>query len=310
MQRIQYHQYGGPEGMRLESYTPSVPRRGEIRIRVKAASINPLDWQLRQGFMKLIMGNRFPRGMGMDLAGVVEAVGPGVKELSVGDEVLGQTPMTKQNAFSELAVTKANLVIPKPASLSFRDAAALPTVGVTAWRALVLVARLKRGQSVLINGAAGGVGRAAVAVAKAQGAVVSVRVGTASTREMGNEGLALVLDYNEPLPRSLQKSFDVVLDCHGGLTAREEFELLKPRGVAVDIVPNAGNLFRSLVSSRHRMVRAAPSREILQKVADLSVAGKFALPVSRTAPLSEAIAMIRDLEAGQRVTGKAVILMS
>lgn len=309
MQRIQYHRYGGPEGMRLERCTPPLPGRGEIRIRVKAASVNPLDWQLRQGFMKLVMGNRFPRGMGMDLAGVVDAVGPGVTGLAIGDEVLGQTPMNNQNAFSELATTVPSLVIPKPPSLSFATAAAFPTVGLTAWRALVLVARLKAGQSVLVNGAAGGVGQAALAIARARGAVVSARVGTASMGVMESHGLAVLLDYNQAIPHSLRHSFDVVFDCHGGLTAKEEESLLKPGGVAVDIVPNMGNLLRSLLSPKHRFARGAPGNTILRAVADLAVAGKLPLPVGRTAPLSEAIAMISDLEAGKRVTGKAVIVM-
>ncbi|MBP0617756.1 NADP-dependent oxidoreductase [Jiella mangrovi] len=309
MQRIQYRQYGGPDAMRLETYTPPLPRRGEIRIRVKAASVNPLDWQLRQGFMKFVMGNHFPRGMGMDLAGIVEAIGPEVKVFSVGDEVLGQTPMNNQNAFSELAVTKADLVIPKPCSLSFTAAAALPSVGLIAWRALVVVAELKEGQSVLINGASGGVGQAALAIAETVGCVVSARVGTTSMREMENRGLAFVLDYNQPIPTHLRHSFDVVLDCHGSLTAKEEESLIRSGGFAVDIVPNVGNLLRSLISPKHRFARGAPSNDILLKVADLAVAGKFPLPVGRTAHLFDAIAMIRDLEAGKRVAGKAVIVM-
>ena len=296
--------------MRLEDYTPRLPGRGEIRVRVKAASVNPLDWQLRQGFMRLIMGSRFPRGMGMDLAGVVDAIGPGVKELSVGDEVLGQTPMSNQNAFSELAITNPSLVITKPSSLSFVAAAALPSVGLTAWRALILVAGLKAGQTVLINGAAGGVGQAALAIARAIGAVVSARVGSTAIRAMEEQGLAYVLDYSRPIPDSLRHSFDVVFDCHGGLAAKEEESLLKPGGIAVDIVPNAGNLLLSLFSTKHRFARGAPSNDILRKVVDLAVVGKFPLPVSRTAPLSDAIAMIRDLEAGKRVMGKAVIVMT
>jgi NADPH:quinone reductase-like Zn-dependent oxidoreductase len=166
VQRIQYDRYGGSEVMRLETYELPAPGKGEIAVRVKAASINPLDWKLRQGFMELMMGRRFPRAMGMDFAGVVEAVGAGVTGFAHGDEVLGQVPMTKPGFFAETAITTSNLVIKKPASLSFPAAAALPTVGVTAWRALIDGGKLKTGQSVFINGAAGGVGQAAIAVAK------------------------------------------------------------------------------------------------------------------------------------------------
>ena len=309
MQRIQYHRYGGPDVMRLETYDLSAPGKGEVLVRVKAASINPLDWKLRQGFMKLVMGRRFPRAMGIDFSGVIEAVGPGVTDVSAGDAVLGWTPMMAPGAFAETVVTTSNLVIKKPPNLSFPEAAALPSVGVTAWRALIDVGGLKAGQSVFINGAAGGVGQAAIAIARAFGAAITARVGPSAVAELSSSGLTRVLDYNQPLPVDLAQSFDVVFDCHGSLTAEEEEMLIKPSGVAIDIDPTLGNLFRSLTSSKHRMVRGLPSQEILGKVLGLAVDGFFPIAISRTAPLSEAIALITDLEAGRRAGGKAVILM-
>ncbi len=143
MQRIQYHQYGGPGVMRLETYQLPAPTTGEIPVRVKAASVNPLDLKLRQGFMKLMMGGRFPRAMGLDFSGVVETIGPGVTGFSLGDNVLGTAPMKTSGAFGEAVITTSDLLIKKPAALSFREAAALPSVGVTAWRALVDTGKLK-----------------------------------------------------------------------------------------------------------------------------------------------------------------------
>ena len=130
MQRVQYHEHGGPDTMRLETYHLPPPNKGEILLKVKAASINPLDWKLRQGFMKFMMGRRFPRSMGIDLAGIVEEVGPGVTGFAIGDEVVGQVPMMTPGAFAETAITTDKLVVKKPASLSFTAAAALPSVGV------------------------------------------------------------------------------------------------------------------------------------------------------------------------------------
>jgi NADPH:quinone reductase-like Zn-dependent oxidoreductase len=193
--------------------------------------------------------------------------------------------------------------------LTFAAAAALPTVGSTAWRALVVVAKLKGGQSVLINAAAGGVGQAAVAIAQTMGAVVSVRVGPSSIAEMAKREFASVVDYSQPIPARLHHSFDVVLDCHGGLTAREERSLIKSGGVAVDIVPTLSNMRRAIFSSRHRLVRAAPSQDILRKVTDLASSGKLLIPVNRTSSLSEAISLIKDLETGKRGPGKAVIVL-
>ncbi|MDQ0395599.1 NAD(P)-dependent alcohol dehydrogenase [Labrys monachus] len=309
MQRIQYHRYGGPEVMRLEAYELPAPGKNEILVRVKAASINPLDWKLRQGFMKLMMGRRFPRAMGMDFAGVVEGIGPGVTGFAHGDQVLGQVPMMKPGAFAETAITTSNLVIKKPASLSFAAAAVLPTVGVTAWRALIDGGKLKPGQSLFINGASGGVGQAAIAIAKAFGAVITARVGPSSLASSADMGLAGVLDYTQPLPDHLKRAFDVVFDCHGGLTSREEDFLTRRSGIAVDIDPTVGNLIRSLISSKHSFVRGVPSTLILQKIVDLATAGQFKIPINRTARLSEAIALIGDLETGNRLPGKSVILM-
>lgn len=309
MQRIQYHRYGGPEVMRLEAYELPALGKGEILVRVKAASINPLDWKLRHGFMKFMMGRRFPRAMGMDFAGVVEGIGRGVTGFARGDEVLGQVPMMAPGAFAETAITTSNLVIKKPASLSFPAAATLPTVGVTAWRALIDGGKLKTGQSVFINGASGGVGQAAIAIAKAFGAVITARVGPSSLANFADLGLARVLDYTQPLSNNLKSAFDVVFDCHGGLTSREEDFLTKRSGIAVDIDPTVGNLIRSLISSKHSFVRGVPSTLILQKIVDLATAGQFSIPISRTAPLSDAIALISDLEAGNRLPGKSVISM-
>jgi NADPH:quinone reductase-like Zn-dependent oxidoreductase len=309
MQRIQYHRYGGPEVMRLEAYQLPSLGKGEILVRVKAASINPLDWKLRQGFMKLMMGRRFPRAMGMDFAGIVEGIGPGVTGFTNGDDVLGQVPMMAQGAFAEAAITTSNLIIHKPAALSFAAAAALPTVGVTAWRALIDGGKLKAGQSVFINGASGGVGQAAIAIAKVFGAVITARVGPSSLASFADMGLARVLDYSQPLPNNLNGTFDVVFDCHGGLTSRQEDFLTKRSGIAVDIDPTVGNLIRSLISTRHSFVRGVLSTLILQKMVDLATAGQFSIPISRTAPLPEAIALISELEAGNRLPGKSVILM-
>lgn len=247
--------------------------------------------------------------MGMDFSGIVAATGPGVTGFARGDEVLGQVPMMKPAAFAQTAITTADLVIKKPALLSFPAAAALPTVGVTAWRALVDGGKLKAGQSVFVNGAAGGVGQAAIAVARTFGAVITARVGPSCLARFADLGLARVLDYTQPLPADLKGTFDVVLDCHGSLRAAQEDFLTKRSGIAVDIDPNVGNLIRSLVSRRHSFVRGVLSPSILQKMADLTAAGQVKIPISRAVPLSEAIALIGALEAGNWLPGKSVIVM-
>jgi NADPH:quinone reductase-like Zn-dependent oxidoreductase len=166
MKRIQYHRYGGPEEMVLETYELRAPGSDEIVVLVKASSVNPADWKMRQGAMKFMTGRRLPRAMGTDFSGVVESVGADVTRFRAGDEVFGTVPLKPFGAFAEKLITKEKLTVKKPASISHEEAATLPTVGVTAWRAMVQKGRLKTEQTVFVNGAYGGVGQAAVHIEK------------------------------------------------------------------------------------------------------------------------------------------------
>ena len=187
MKRVQYRQYGGPEELRLDEVTHPEPGRGQIRVRVRAAAVNPMDWKIRRGEMKMLSGSRFPRGLGHDFAGEVEAVGPGVERLKVGDEVQGATTIRQAGTFAEYVVADEKNTWLKPSSVSFEQAAALTLVSVTAWVALMTKARLRAGQSVFISGCMGGVGRSAVQIARMRGAEVA---GSCSAPER-EEALAL-----------------------------------------------------------------------------------------------------------------------
>jgi NADPH:quinone reductase-like Zn-dependent oxidoreductase len=308
MKRIQYHRYGGPEEMHLETHELAALGKDEILVRIKAASINPFDWKVRQGTMKMFVRGKFPRGMGTDFAGVVEAVGANISRLRIGDEVLGTGPLAG-GAFGEQVVTKEKLVIKKPEALSFEQTAALPNVAVTAWKALVLKGHLKAGQAVFVNGALGGVGEAAVYIAKAMGASVAGRVGPNALDEAKTIGVDPVLEYTKPIPSSLSGRFDVVFDTNGSLSIAEGNALARSKGIVVDTNPTGAKFMKSLFSSRRQFVLGTPDISILQKIVDLASSGKLPLTIGRTAPLAEAIALISDLEAGRRTKGKAVIVI-
>jgi NADPH:quinone reductase-like Zn-dependent oxidoreductase len=119
MKRIQYHRYGGPEVMRLENFELPRPGKGEVLVRVMAAAANPMDWKIRNGEMRIMTGRSFPRGLGNDFAGVVEAVGEGVTRLRAGDAVLGGTSLKGAGAFAEMVIAKEKAVVKKPADLSY-----------------------------------------------------------------------------------------------------------------------------------------------------------------------------------------------
>jgi len=172
MKRIQYLNFGAPEELRLDEVNRPDAGKGQIRVEVRAAAVNPMDGKLRRGEMKAISGARFPRGLGHDFAGVVEAVGLGMKRLKVGDEVFGVTSIRQAGAFAEYVVTDEKNAALKPRSFSFEQAAAFTIVSLTAWNALVEKARLREGQLVFVTGCLGGVGRSAVQIARMRGANV------------------------------------------------------------------------------------------------------------------------------------------
>jgi NADPH:quinone reductase-like Zn-dependent oxidoreductase len=307
MERLEYTAYGGPEVVHLSPFT--LPKPGdEIIVRVAASSVNPLDWKLRSGVMKMATGSKFPRAMGSDFSGTVESVGSQVSQFKPGDAVLGTTSMKASGAFAPMLVTSQKLVVKKPDNLSFAQAACLPVVGVTAWLALTKKSQLKPGQRLFLNGATGGVGLAAGEIARAIGAQVAGRVGPKSMAQARTLGIDPALDYSKPLPTSLSGAFDVVFDCNGTLSPMESKNLIKRGGIVVDIVPTLGKFFRSVTSSWYKVLIADTKAENLQAVTDLAASGKLNIPIARTISLPEAASLLESLERGERLFGKALIL--
>jgi len=307
MERLEYDRYGGPELVHLASFTLSPPQANEVVVRVAAASINPVDWKIRGGDMKILTGSKFPRAMGSDFAGTVEAVGPKVTDLKPGDAVVGTVPMKASGAFAPVLITTRDLVVKKPDSLSFAEAASLPVAGVTAWLILVKYAGLKRGQTLFLNGATGAVGHAAIAIAREIGAEVTGRVGPQSIAQAQSLGLSHALDYTKPLPTTLDGTFDVVFDANGSLSIGEGDRLIKRGGKVFDIAPTKWKFLKALISRSRKVIIANVKAENLQPVVDLAAASKLAIPIVQTVSLAQAPALLASLEQGKRLNGKAVI---
>lgn len=307
MERLEYDRYGGPELVHLAAFTLPEPRAHEVRVRVAVASINPLDWKIRNGDLKMLTGSAFPRAMGTDFAGTVEAVGSTVSNLKPGDAVVGTVSMKCSGAFAPRLITSSDQLVKKPDNLSFAETACLPIAGVTAWLVLVKHARLTRGQKLLINGATGAVGHAAIAIAREIGAEVTGRVGPQSIAKAQSLGLSLALDYTKPVPKALDGVFDVVFDVHGSLSIPEGDRLIKQGGKVFDIAPTTWKFLRALVSRSRKVVIAKVTAVNLQPVVDLAAANKLSIPVVQTVSLAQAPALLASLEQGQRLNGKAVI---
>jgi len=307
MERLQYENYGGPKPVHLAPFTMLQPKEDEIAVRVAAAGINPLDWKTRRGDMKMLTGWKFPRAMGTDFAGTVEDVGSRVCDLEPGDAVMGTMAMTGSGAFAPRQITRRDLVVRKPDTWSYIEAASLPSAGVTAWLALVMKAGLQRGQNLFINGATDAVGNAAIAIARDIGAKVTGRVGPRLVTQARALGLSLALDETKPLPEALDGTFDVVFDVNGSLSSREGSCLIKRDGMIIDIAPTPYKFLRALLSLSRKVVIADVKAEYLQHVVDLATAHKLAIPMARTIALADAPALLASLQHGKRLDGKAVI---
>src|SRR3954469_20575293 len=232
MKAIRIHGYGGPEVLVYEDAPQPEPAAGEVLVRVHATALNPVDRFTRAGYLQGMVSFTLPFIPGLDLAGVVDAVGEGVTTVAVGDAVYGYSNMMRQGAYAEYALVSAGEIAPKPASVDFETAASVPLVGLTAWQGLFTVAGLQPGQTVLIHGA-GGVGSLAVQFARAKGALVLATAGSDKLALLRDLGVAEAIDYTTTRFEDVVRDVDVVFDTVGGELTEPSLAVLKPGGIYV-----------------------------------------------------------------------------
>ncbi|MDT3670189.1 MAG: NADP-dependent oxidoreductase [Aromatoleum sp.] len=305
MKAVRYHDYGGPEVMRVEDVSVPAVGAGEVLVRVEASSVNPVDWKVRSGAARAILQFPFPIVPGGDIAGVVEAVGEGVTGFGKGDEVFGLVGMV--GACAEFVAVDAAKLARKPASLSFEEAASLPLVALTAWQGFFADGRDVSGKKVLVHNAAGGVGSAAVQIAKAKGARVVATASPKNAEFVRFLGADEVVDFRTtPVSRCAQ-DIDVLLDLVGDPKAIELWALVKPGGVVIRI---AGGADAAALAEEGGLTivktRVKPDGAQLAQIAALVDAGKVRPVVATTLPLSE-IAAAHELSRGGHVRGKVVL---
>lgn len=288
--------------------------RGELVARVRAASLNPLDWKIRAGKMKLVAGRKFPKRTGFDFSGVVESCGPEVAGLKPGDEIFGQTnPFTAgRGTFAEKCVTQSGLVGLKPARLSFAEAATAPCAGLSAMQSLRHCA-VGRGSRVLLIGASGGLGLFAIPLAKRLGAHVTAVCSGHGIDLVKRLGADAVIDRQKVNPLAPGQEYDAVLD----LAAVHSFtacrHLLAPRGIYLNTMPGAGTIWSqcwtSLFSARKaRVLMMKPSAGDLGELGDLMATGAVKPGVGRVFPFDdEAVREMHRLSQDGHVLGKLVL---
>lgn len=309
MKRIQYYQYGGPEQMKLEQFALRTPGKGEVAVKVHFASVNPIDWKVRSGYLKMMTGKKFPRAMGSDISGIVTAVGPGVTRFKRGDAVFGSVKIQDGGALGEAAISPETFLAKKLDSLSFEEAACLGTPGVTAWNGIVDKAKVIAGQRVFINGCAGAVGEAAVQLALVLGATVAGSCGANAMQRMSDLGVKPLFDYRTTDLARISDRFDVVYDTAGTMDTGTAFGLLRSGGVFLDINPTPGKFIRAIFNRKLKPIVCTARADVLDGIAKAADKEKLRLPIGEIVPLNDAIRAITALESGRKANGKVLVRM-
>lgn len=329
MKAVQMTAYGDPGVLAVHEVPTPEPGRGEVCVRIRASSVNPIDWKIRSGGQRGLIRYRMPRTLGLDLSGEVCAVGPGVADLKVGDEVWGSPSHTAGGTYAEYAVVPASQLGPKPPTLSHHEAAALPLVGLTAWQALVIKARVQPGERVLVQAGAGGVGHVAIQIAKSLGAEVITTCSTRNVELVRALGADRVIDYTREDLVLVLKDVDVGLEALGGAHRARTLQVIRRGGRMPCIVGNIPVYVKRYgpwfgvplavadivgFSARARVMRGVrvfqvvrpPRRDLLDALAALVASGGLHPRVDRVFGLDELSEAHRYSETG-RAQGKIVI---
>jgi NADPH:quinone reductase-like Zn-dependent oxidoreductase len=305
MKAIRIHAYGGPEVLVYEDAPRPAPAAGEVLVRVHATALNPVDRSTRTGYLQQMVNFELPLIPGLDLAGIFEELGPDVTTVSVGDAVYGFSNLMRQGAYAEYARIGMDELAPKPATVDFVTAAAVPLSALAAWQALD-VAGLRSGQTVLIQGAGGGVGTFAVQFAAAKGAHVIATEDGSKTALLRELGATEVIDYTTTRFEEVARDVDVVLDLVGGEVQARSFAVLKPGGILVTTMgqPDADAASARGVRAGGIMTQGNPAQ--LREIAGMIDRGAIRPIVSQVFPLAEAREAHMVLDAG-KAFGKLVL---
>ena len=303
MKAVVLREYGGPEKLKWEEMPDPVAGEGEVLVRQSATSVNPVDWKMRSGAAKERFPVEFPGILGRDVAGVVKAVGAGVTGFAPGDKVLALAP----KSYAELVVVKASELAKLPEGMDLVEAAALPLVTLTGEQLISRGAKVEKGQTVLVTGAAGGVGRTAVWVAKKAGATVIAGVRKSQLGQAAELHADAVVALDDEDAVAKMGFVDAVADTVGGETAQMLMGKVKQGGVFASVLgPPANATLHPTV--RVEAVRAEPDPAMLVTLAEDVKAENFRIPIDRILPMEEAGDGHRAAEKGG--IGKVLLVAS
>jgi len=283
MKAVVLHEYGGPGKLQYEDVPDPVAGKGEVLVRVTASSVNPIDYKMRSGAVKEYFPVQFPAILGRDVSGTVRSVGEGVSGFAPGDQVMALANKT----YAELVVVAATDLAKVPEGLDLVEAAALPLVTTTGEQLITLGTKIQAGETVLVAGALGGVGRSAVWTAKQAGAKVIAGVKKSQVKEAEELGADQVLALHDKSAVEKLGFIDAVADAVGGATAEMLLGKVKQGGVFASVLgPPANAKLHPTV--RVEAVQAKPDATMLRRMGEDVAAKRFVIPIDRMVPLAEA----------------------
>ncbi|MBC1937812.1 NADP-dependent oxidoreductase [Listeria grandensis] len=288
MKAVIIENYGGKDVLKEAEVETPKAGAGQVVVKLAATSINPIDWKLREGYLKQMMDWPFPIILGWDAAGVISEVGANVTDWKIGDKVFARPETTRFGTYAEYTVVDAPLLARIPDNVSFEEAASIPLAGLTAWQALFDHATLQAGEKVLIHAGAGGVGTLAIQLAKNAGAHVITTASEKNAAFLKELGADEVIDYKTTNFADVLTDVDVVFDTMGGDIQKDSFRVLKANtGRLISIVSEPDQEIAKAKNIVAKSIWLTPNGEQLQAFADLMASGKVKAIVGATFPFSE-----------------------
>ena len=309
MKAVIIENYGGKEEMKMVEFPMPKAAANQVVIKEEATSINPVDWKTREGYLQEVVPLEFPIILGSDVAGTIIEVGSDVMDWKVGDRVFAQTAMTSFGTYGEYVPVEDNLIAKIPSNVSFSEAAAIPLAALMAWQGLFDYGHLKKGETVLILGGAGGIGTYAIQFAKEIGAKVLTTASKKNHELVTSLGADQVIDYRSEKVSDLLEDVDLVFDTIGGAAQKEAFSVLKPKtGRMITIVGLAEEGLAEKQDVYFESIFLKQNAAQLTEVVKLIEAGKVKSVIGATFPFSEkGLQDAHELSATGHAIGKIIV---
>ena len=311
MKAIAYQKFGNTDVLQtVEVSKPSV-QSNQVLVKVKAVSINPMDWKIRKGEMKLMSGSKFPKNTGVDFAGIIEETGSAVTNFKKGDEVFGVVKnMMKEGALAEYVAVPSSLIWKKPSLISFAQAASIPVVGFGAATALKKMGNISTQTKILVNGATGGFGMFLLQLLKQKGANVTAVANTNTIEFAKKWGATSVVDYTKQNVLSQKNTYDIVFDLSGKMGYANAKQIMKPKALFLNATPKPieipTSLFNNLFTGKkHIVILSGPSASNMELLLKAINAG-LQIEVNKVFPFAQTKEAYQYAERGGYV-GKVAV---